>query len=149
YVVRGVLSVKGQTVDGREQDDAVLIPVTTAQRKLFGGQFEGSVRFLVARAASAEAMPAAERDMTRLLRQRHRLAEGVDNDFTIRNLTTLVNTAAETTRTMSLMLGAIASISLLVGGIGIMNIMLVSVSERTREIGIRCAVGARAGDIRL
>src|SRR5206468_1010225 len=83
-----------------------------------------------------EAMPAAEREMTRLLRQRHRLADGVDNDFSVRNLTALVNTAAETTRTMSLMLGAIASISLLVGGIGIMNIMLVSVTERTGEIGI-------------
>jgi putative ABC transport system permease protein len=149
YLVMGTLAAKGQSLDGKDQDDAVLIPVTTAQRKLFGSQFQGSVRFLVARAASAEAMPAAERDMTRLLRQRHRLADGVDNDFTVRNLTALVNTAAETTRTMSLMLGAIASISLLVGGIGIMNIMLVSVTERTGEIGIRCALGARAGDIRL
>ena len=149
YVVLGVLSAKGQSLDGKDQDDAVLVPVTTAQRKLFGSQFQGSVRFLVVRAASKEAMPVAERDMTRLLRQRHRLADGVDNDFTIRNLTALVTTAAGTTRSMSLMLGAIASISLLVGGIGIMNIMLVSVTERTREIGIRCALGARAGDIRL
>ena len=94
-------------------------------------------------------MPVAERDMTQLLRQRHRLADGADNDFSVRNLTALVSTAAETTRTMSLMLGAIASISLLVGGIGIMNIMLVSVTERTREIGIRCAIGARTRDIRL
>ena len=149
YVVLGVLSAKGQSLDGKDQDDAVLVPVTTAQRKLFGSQFQGSVRFLVVRAASKEAMPVAERDMTRLLRQRHRLADGVDNDFTIRNLTALVTTAAGTTRSMSLMLGAIASISLLVGGIGIMNIMLVSVTERTGEIGIRCALGARAGDIRL
>ena len=149
YLVMGTLAAKGQSLDGQDQDDAVLIPITTAQRKLFGSQFQGSVRFVVAQAASAEAMPAAERDMTQLLRQRHRLADGVDNDFSVRNLTALVNTAAETTRTMSLMLGAIASISLLVGGIGIMNIMLVSVTERTQEIGIRCATGARARDIRL
>ena len=149
YVVMGTLAAKGQSLDGRDQDDAVLIPVTTAQRKLFGSQFQGSVRFMIAQAASVEAMPTAERDMTQLLRQRHRLADGVDNDFSIRNLTALVNTAAETTRTMSLMLGAIASISLLVGGIGIMNIMLVSVTERTQEIGIHCATGARARDIRL
>src|SRR2546428_4218968 len=145
----GTRAAKGQSLDGRDQDDSVLIPVTAAQRKLFGSQFQGSVRFMIAQAASAEAMAAAERDMTHLLRQRHRLADGVDNDFSVRNLTALVNTAAETTRTMSLMLGAIASISLLVGGIGIMNIMLVSVTERTHEIGIRCATGARARDVRL
>ena len=149
YLVMGILAAKGQSLDGRDQDDAALIPITTAQRKLFGSQFQGSVRFMVVRAGSAEAMPVAERDMTQLLRQRHRLADGADNDFSVRNLTALVSTAAETTRTMSLMLGAIASISLLVGGIGIMNIMLVSVTERTREIGIRCAIGARARDIRL
>ena len=149
YLVMGTLAAKGQSLDGRDQDDTVLIPLTTAERKLFGSQFQGSVRFMIARATSAEAMPAAERDMTLLLRQRHRLGDGVEDDFSVRNLTALVNTAAATTRTMSIMLGAIASISLLVGGIGIMNIMLVSVAERTREIGIRCAVGARARDIRL
>src|SRR5207249_11895540 len=125
---------EGQIVAGRDQGVGVRIPVTTVQRKLVGSQVQGSVRFGVVRAASAEAMPTAERDMTQLLRQRHRLAAGVDNDFSVRNLTALVSSAAETARTMSLMLGAIASISLLVGGIGIMNIMLVSVTERTREI---------------
>ncbi|MEN6585514.1 MAG: ABC transporter permease [Sulfuricella sp.] len=149
YQVVGVLAMKGQSLDGRDQDDSVLIPVTTAQRKLFGTQFQGSVRMIMAQAASAEGMPAAERAINQLLRQRHRIKEGADSDFTVRNLTALANTAAETTRVMSLMLGAIASISLLVGGIGIMNIMLVSVTERTREIGIRVAIGARQRDILL
>jgi len=149
YVVLGVLAAKGQSLDGRDQDDTVLVPVTTAQRKLFGTQFAGSVRFIMAQAISAEAMPAAEKAITELLRQRHRIREGAENDFSIRNLTATANTAAETAQVMSLMLGAIASISLLVGGIGIMNIMLVSVTERTREIGIRMAIGARSKDILL
>jgi len=149
YQVVGVLAMKGQSLDGRDQDDTVLIPVTTAQRKLFGTQFQGTVRYMMAQAVSAEAMPVAERAITQLLRQRHRVKEGAENDFTVRNLTALANTAAETTRVMSLMLGAIASISLLVGGIGIMNIMLVSVTARTREIGIRIAIGARSRDILL
>ena len=98
-------------------------------------------------ATSAEAMPAVEKSMTALLRQRHRLREGQDNDFFLRNLAAAADSAAETTRVMSVLLGAIASVSLLVGGIGIMNIMLVSVTERTREIGIRMAIGARQKDI--
>ncbi|MBI4937078.1 MAG: ABC transporter permease [Nitrosomonadales bacterium] len=149
YVVLGVLAAKGQSLDGRDQDDTVLVPVTTAQRKLFGTQFAGTVRFISVQAASSEAMPAVERSINELLRQRHRIREGADNDFTVRNLTAMANTAAETAQVMSLMLGAIASISLLVGGIGIMNIMLVSVTERTREIGIRMAIGARGKDILL
>ncbi|MDO8369648.1 MAG: ABC transporter permease [Candidatus Nitrotoga sp.] len=149
YLVVGVLTLKGQSLDGRDQDDSVLIPVTTAQRKLFGSQFQGTVRLIMVQATSAQDMPAAERSMNLLLRQRHRLQEATENDFTVRNLTALANTAAETTRVMSVMLGAIASISLLVGGIGIMNIMLVSVTERTREIGIRIAIGARQRDILL
>jgi putative ABC transport system permease protein len=149
FQVIGVLAAKGQSLDGRDQDDTVLIPVTTAQRKVFGSQFPGTVRFIMAQAVSAEAMAVAERDMTQLLRQRHHLPDRTDNDFDIRNLTALANARAETTRVMSLMLGAIASISLLVGGIGIMNIMLVSVTERTREIGIRVAIGARERDILL
>jgi putative ABC transport system permease protein len=149
YVVLGVLAPKGQSLDGRDQDDTVIVPVTTAQRKLFGTQFAGSVRMIMVQAESAEAMPAVERAINELLRQRHRIREGADSDFSVRNLTALANTAAETAQVMSLMLGAIASVSLLVGGIGIMNIMLVSVTERTREIGIRMAIGARGKDILL
>jgi putative ABC transport system permease protein len=147
YLVTGVLAAKGQSLDGRDQDDTILVPVTTAQRKLFGSQFQGSVRFMMVQAVSAQAMPAAERAMNQLLRQRHHLQGDAEDDFSVRNLTALASAAAETTRVMSLMLGAIASISLVVGGIGIMNIMLVSVTERTREIGIRMAVGARRRDI--
>ncbi|HEX7272861.1 MAG TPA: ABC transporter permease [Casimicrobiaceae bacterium] len=148
FLVIGVLAPKGQSLDGRDQDDTAFIPVTTAQTRVFGTQFPGSVRFIVAQAVSADAMTAAERDMTQLLRQRHHLPERTDNDFDIRNLTALANAAAQTTRVMSIMLGAIASVSLLVGGIGIMNIMLVSVTERTREIGIRVAIGAREREVR-
>jgi putative ABC transport system permease protein len=149
FLVLGVLAPKGQSLDGRDQDDTALVPLTTAQRQLFGNQFPGMIRFMMAKARSSEAMPAAERNMTELLRQRHRIRPGQDDDFTIRNLTALAQTAAGTTKAMSMMLGAIASVSLLVGGIGIMNIMLVSVTERTREIGIRMAIGARRRDILL
>ncbi len=147
FVVLGVLAAKGQSLDGRDQDDSVLVPVTTAQRQLMGNQFPGSVRQIMVQARSESLMADAERDMTDLLRQRHRLQAGQENDFNIRNLSSVAESAAESTRIMSLLLGAIASVSLLVGGIGIMNIMLVSVTERTREIGIRIAVGARQRDI--
>jgi len=149
FVVVGVLAAKGQSLTGQDQDDTVLVPVTTAQRKLFGTQFPGTVRLIMVQARSAALMRQAEQEMTSLLRQRHHLPARADNDFDIRNLTALANTAAQTTRVMSVMLGAIASVSLLVGGIGIMNIMLVSVTERTREIGIRMAIGARRRDILL
>ncbi|MBL8416580.1 MAG: ABC transporter permease [Propionivibrio sp.] len=147
FVIIGTLAAKGQNLDGRDQDDTVIIPLTTAQRKVFGVPFAGSVRTIILQASSAEAMPAVEKSVTALLRQRHRLREDMDNDFYIRNLAAAADSAAETTRVMSLLLGAIASVSLLVGGIGIMNIMLVSVTERTREIGIRMAIGARQKDI--
>ncbi len=149
YLVIGVLARKGQSLDGRDQDDTILVPVTTAQRKLFGSQFLGTVRFMMVQAGSADLMDRVERDITELLRARHRLNIDAENDFTVRNLTAAANAAAATTRVMSLMLGAIASVSLLVGGIGIMNIMLVSVTERTREIGIRMAIGARRRDVLL
>jgi putative ABC transport system permease protein len=144
-----MLGVKGQGMDGRDQDDTIIIPLTTAQRKVFGSQFQGSVRMAMVQTTTQEIMPTVERSMNELLRQRHRIREGMDNDFSVRNLTAVADSAAESTRIMSLLLGAIASISLLVGGIGIMNIMLVSVTERTREIGIRLAIGAREQDILL
>ncbi|AEV27214.1 MULTISPECIES: ABC transporter permease [Azospira] len=147
FLILGVLAPKGQSLDGRDQDDVLIVPLTTAQRKLFGTPFQGSVRAIMVKAAAPEVMPAVENSMNALLRQRHRIRPGQDDDFNVRNLTAVADSAAETTRIMSLLLGAIASVSLLVGGIGIMNIMLVSVTERTREIGIRMAIGAREKDI--
>lgn len=149
YIVVGVLAKKGQSLDGRDQDDTAMVPITTAQTKLFGSQFKGTVRFIMVQGRSEDTMNQAEKAMSQLLRQRHKLRESAEDDFTIRNLTALANTAEETTKAMSLMLAAIASISLLVGGIGIMNIMLVSVTERTREIGIRIAIGAKQNHILL
>ena len=147
FTVVGVLSVKGQTTWGQDQDDVVYVPLTTGQRLLFGQQFPGMVRSISVQATGPDTMNLAEEQITQLLRQRHRIRATQDNDFTVRNLTEAFSTAEESARVMSILLGAIASISLLVGGIGIMNIMLVSVTERTREIGIRMAVGARGRDI--
>jgi putative ABC transport system permease protein len=149
FVVLGVLKDKGQSLDGRDQDDTIIVPLTTAQRKILGNQFAGSVRQIMVQAISSKAMSMVEQNINGLLKQRHNIREGAESDFNVRNLTAVANSAAETTRTMSLLLGAIASVSLLVGGIGIMNIMLVSVTERTREIGIRMAIGARERDILL
>lgn len=149
FEVVGILESKGQSLDGRDQDDAILVPLTTAQRKLFGGQFPDSVRMIMVKATSEQVMSTVENAMKRLLRQRHRLQPDAEDDFTIRNLTAVAQTAEMSGRAMSLLLGSIASISLLVGGIGIMNIMLVSVTERTREIGIRKAIGAYERDILL
>jgi putative ABC transport system permease protein len=149
FTVIGVAAEKGQSLSGRDQDDIAFVPLTTAQSKLFGVPFPGTVRFMMVRAKSNELMDEAEADIKQSLRQRHRLAERDEDDFTVRNLSSTAETAATTARILTVMLGTIASISLLVGGIGIMNIMLVSVTERTREIGIRMAVGARRRDILL
>jgi putative ABC transport system permease protein len=149
FQVIGVLGSKGQSLDGRDQDNTVVIPITTAQRKLAGSRFRSSVRLIMVQAESEAVMPQVEQDLRDQLRQRHRLSAEAEDDFTLQNLTAIAKTAAETTAILSLLLGAIAGISLLVGGIGIMNIMLVSVTERTREIGIRMAIGARPNAIRM
>jgi len=149
FTVIGVLDRKGQSPNGQDQDDTIYIPVTTAQKKIFGTTFPGMVRIIMVKAKGAEELSQAEKQITELLRQRHRIAQKQDDDFTVRNLTQMMQAAEESAKIMALLLGAVASVSLLVGGIGIMNIMLVSVTERTREIGIRMAVGAKTWDIRL
>jgi len=146
FRVVGVLGAKGQTGQGQDQDDTVMIPYTTMQKRLLRITFLQSI---AVRAVSAEKVTEAQEQITLLLRQRHRIAEGRDDDFTVRNLSDIAEAAQSTARVMAVLLGSVAGISLLVGGIGIMNIMLVSVTERTREIGIRMAVGARSKDIML
>ncbi|HPL63476.1 MAG TPA: ABC transporter permease [Syntrophales bacterium] len=149
FTVIGILASKGQSPTGHDQDDTVYIPVTTAQKKIFGTSFPGMVRSIRIKARGPEYLEEAEAQIKDLLRQRHRIGPRQDDDFTIRNLTQMMQAAEQSAKVMTLLLGAIASVSLLVGGIGIMNIMLVSVTERTREIGIRLAVGAKSWDIRL
>ncbi len=147
FTVAGTLAAKGQSFDGRDQDDTVLVPLTTARRKLFGSAFPDAVRMIMVQVLSDAMMASAERSMNALLRERHRIPSHGEPDFMIRNLSAAADIQAQTTKVMSMMLGAVASVSLVVGGIGIMNIMLVSVTERTREIGIRMAVGARRRDV--
>jgi putative ABC transport system permease protein len=147
FLVVGLLERKGQSPGGTDQDDTVIVPVTTLVKKLSGTVHQGSVGALLVQAVDGDRLKEAEREVALLLRQRHRIGPGQDDDFNVRNLTEMASLAESATRTMSLLLGGIASVSLLVGGIGIMNIMLVSVTERTREIGIRMAVGARERDI--
>jgi putative ABC transport system permease protein len=149
FTVVGVLAPKGQSTQGQDQDDTIIVPLTTAQKKLFGMQFPGMVRLIMVQATAPEAMKDVEDQINDLLRQRHHIQPKQDNDFSVRNLTEIMSTQEQSANVMSLLLGAIASISLIVGGIGIMNIMLVSVTERTREIGIRIAVGAKGRDILL
>jgi putative ABC transport system permease protein len=146
FRVIGLLSEKGQTTFGQDQDDTVVIPYTTAQKRLMGITY---LSMIMASAVSNERIPDAQNQITTLLRQRHHVPKGEDDDFTVRNLADLTATFTIITGILTLLLGSIASISLVVGGIGIMNIMLVSVTERTREIGIRMSVGAKPGDILL
>jgi putative ABC transport system permease protein len=146
FRVVGVLVPKGQSGQGQDQDDVVMIPYTTMQKRLMRITF---VQSIVVSAVSAERVQEAQEQITGLLRQRHRIAQDREDDFTIRNLSDITEAATTSARVMAVLLGSVAGISLLVGGIGIMNIMLVSVTERTREIGIRMAVGARSRDIML
>jgi putative ABC transport system permease protein len=149
FTVVGLLASQGQSLQGQDQDDVIIVPFQTAQRRLFGSAFPGSVRTMFVQAATPEVMKSLEQQMREVLRDRHRLAEDADDDFSIRDLTAIAESVASATRAISLLLGSIAAISLLVGGIGIMNIMLVTVTERTREIGVRKAVGTRERDILL
>ena len=147
--VVGTLERKGQSLMGQDQDDVILMPISTARNRVLGGNIAkrrsvGSISIKIREGAN---MAEAESEIRGLLRQRHRLQFGQDDDFTLRNLSEVLGAREESSRIMTLLLAAVASVSLLVGGIGIMNIMLVSVTERTREIGLRMAVGARARDI--
>ena len=149
FTVIGILETKGQSIIGQDQDDVIYIPLTTAQKKIVGRSTPGMVRSIMVKARSAEDLSLAEKQVTELLRQRHRTGGNKEDDFTVRNLTQMMQMAEQAAKVMTILLGAIASISLLIGGIGIMNIMLVSVTERTREIGIRMAIGAKSWDIRI
>jgi len=151
FRVVGLLVEKGQTTFGRDQDDTVIVPLTTAKQRILGHNRSSadSVRTITVKVSGAEWMSKAEQDVREVLRLRHRLSIDDDDDFRLRNLAQILETSVETTRVMTLLLSAVASVSLLVGGIGVMNIMLVSVTERTREIGLRMAVGARQRDIQI
>ncbi|MBO5443577.1 MAG: ABC transporter permease [Alphaproteobacteria bacterium] len=148
FKVIGVLKARGQSGMGQDQDDSVYIPITTAQKKVMGISFPDQVRFIMLQAVDSESTYTSQEDIKALLRQRHNLGQDKEDDFVIMNLTQMMEMMESSTKVMTILLGSIASISLLVGGIGIMNIMLVSVTERTREIGIRMAIGAKMWDIR-
>ena len=149
FTVIGLLERKGQSLIGQDQDDVILMPITTARVRVLGGWTarQRTVGVVSIKIRDGESMEQAQEQIRSLLRQRHRLQLGQDDDFTLRNLSEMLQMQEQASRVMTLLLAAIASVSLLVGGIGIMNIMLVSVTERTREIGLRMAVGARGRDI--
>ncbi|WP_136513340.1 MULTISPECIES: ABC transporter permease [Geomonas] len=149
FTVVGILGRKGQSPQGQDQDDVIYVPLRTAQRKLLGSQFPNVVGSIMVQAKDADVLDKAEEEVTELLNQRHRIGPNREVDYTIRNLSELLAVTEQSSKVMSILLGAVASISLVVGGIGIMNIMLVSVTERTREIGIRIAIGAKKRDIML
>lgn len=147
FTVIGVLDRKGQSPRGDDQDDAIYVPLKTAQYRLFGTPFPDEIQAIMVQAKDISLIKEAEKQVDELLTRRHKIGRNQDKDFSVRNLTEILETAQKSLNIMTTLLGAIAAISLLVGGIGIMNIMLVSVTERTREIGIRMAVGARSADI--
>jgi putative ABC transport system permease protein len=149
FTVIGTLQRKGQSLMGQDQDDVILMPISTARNRVLGGSTarQRTVGSIFVKVREGADMKEAENEIRSLLRQRHRLQPGADDDFTLRNLSEVLAAREESSRIMTLLLAAVASVSLLVGGIGIMNIMLVSVTERTREIGLRMAVGARGRDI--
>jgi putative ABC transport system permease protein len=149
FKVIGVLTAKGQSSWGQDQDDVVMIPFSTAERRVMGAPILGSVEMIYATARRTADLPAAVDGITNVIRQQHRIARGQEDDFTVRTLEDMAGASAAASQVMGNLLLAIASISLLVGGIGIMNILLVSVTERTREIGLRMAVGAKARHILL
>lgn len=149
FTVIGVLDRKGQSPQGQDQDDSIFVPLRTAQRNLVRSQNTNTVSAVIVKAKSEALLTKAEEEIQSLLNQRHRITSGKEPDFSTRNLSEILAVAEQSSQAMSLLLGAVASISLIVGGIGIMNIMLVSVTERTREIGIRMAIGARKNDILL
>ena len=147
FKIIGVLKSKG-TSGPLDNDDLAFIPITTAQKKVFGVYFPGTVNMIVVKSQDADMLDTAEKDIDEILTIRHHIGKNQEKDFEVRNSAEFQEKLKSTVKTFSLLLGSIASVSLLVGGIGIMNIMLVSVTERTREIGIRMAIGARASDIR-
>ena len=149
FEVVGVLSNKGSDLGGNDQDDAVFVPLSAARQQLMRTWFPGSVNLIMVQSARADRMKDVEYDLQQTLRIRHRIREDQEDDFTVRDLSAIAEAAQGIATMLTLLLGAIGSISLLVGGIGIMNIMLVSVTERTREIGIRMALGAKRRDVLL
>lgn len=148
FKVIGVLKTKGQT-GPMDNDDLIFIPITTAQKKVFGTYFPGSVKMIMVKTKTAEDMEQAEKDIREILKMRHHITKYKTEDFEIRNSADFQERLKSSAQTFAVLLFSIASVSLIVGGIGIMNIMLVSVTERTKEIGIRMAIGAKASDIRL